>query len=102
MAKKRANGPRYLTARQVADVCDINLKTVHNWVDAGKFGPVGDSEAAGVFRTPGRHLRFTAGAVVAFLTKLGYPVPADLAQHAKEDEARATLAAAAPVSAAPS
>jgi len=57
-------------ASELADLCKVDLKTIHNWVDKGHLA---------AFRTPGRHLRFKAADVLAFMTKFGYPVPASLA-----------------------
>lgn len=54
---------RPLTARQVAELCGVELKTVHNWVLEGRIEH---------FRTPGRHLRFPRAAVSAFLSTCGY------------------------------
>jgi excisionase family DNA binding protein len=54
---------RPLTARAVADLCGVELKTVHNWVLEGRIEH---------FRTPGRHLRFPRAAVHAFLLACGY------------------------------
>jgi excisionase family DNA binding protein len=54
---------RPLTARAVAELCGVELKTVHNWAAEGLIGH---------FRTPGRHLRFQAEAVVRFLDDCGY------------------------------
>lgn len=58
-----------LTAPQVAKHCSADLKTIHNWVNAGQIRS---------FRTPGRHLRFRPGDVVKFLQEYGYPVPLEL------------------------
>ena len=52
-----------MTARQVAELCGVGLKTVHNWATEGLINH---------FRTPGRHLRFRAGEVVDFLKSCGY------------------------------
>ena len=54
------------TAPQVAKICSVNLKTIHNWVERGEMKS---------FRTPGRHLRFRRQDVLEFLTRFGYPVP---------------------------
>jgi len=64
-----ANGPRGsepLTARGVAELCGVELKTVHNWAAEGRIAH---------FRTPGRHLRFQAADVLRFLETCGYAVP---------------------------
>jgi excisionase family DNA binding protein len=52
-----------LTAREVADLCGVELKTIHNWVTDGRLDH---------FRTPGRHLRFQAADVLHFLERCGY------------------------------
>lgn len=57
---------RPLTARAVADLCGVELKTVHNWVLEGRLEH---------FRTPGRHLRFQRAAVHEFLLSCGYEAP---------------------------
>lgn len=57
-------------ASELADMCSVDLKTIHNWVDKGHIA---------AFRTPGRHLRFKAADVVAFMTAFGYPIPGALA-----------------------
>jgi len=54
------------TAPQVAKICSVNLKTIHNWVERGEMKS---------FRTPGRHLRFRREDVLEFLSRFGYPVP---------------------------
>lgn len=71
-ARRRApklglNGERLFTASDVAEICQVDLKTIHNWTEASKLTG---------FRTPGRHLRFKAADVRAFLELHGYPLPA--------------------------
>jgi len=66
---------KLLTAPQVARMCGADLKTIHNWVNAGRIRH---------FRTPGRHLRFRAEDVVEFMEDFGYPVPPELEQHARQ------------------
>jgi excisionase family DNA binding protein len=61
--ENEATPGRPLTARAVAEMCGVELKTVHNWVAEGRLEH---------FRTPGRHLRFHPEAVHAFLRGLGY------------------------------
>jgi excisionase family DNA binding protein len=65
-AENQAPPGRPLTARAVAELCGVELKTVHNWVAEGRLQH---------FRTPGRHLRFHPDAVQAFLRGLGYADP---------------------------
>jgi len=56
-------------ASDVARFCEVDLKTVHNWVSRGRVES---------FRTPGRHLRFKPGPLLSFLTQFGYDVPAEV------------------------
>jgi len=60
----------YLGAGEFADICGVDLKTIHNWV-----------RLHGVphFYTPGRHLRFKAKEIVPWLRRQGFDVPAKLA-----------------------
>jgi excisionase family DNA binding protein len=67
------------TAQDVANFCEVDLKTVHHWADRGKVAH---------FRTEGRHLRFRRNDVVRFLRAHGYPLPDGLVR------ARPTLAVA--------
>lgn len=57
------------TAAQLAGFCQVDLKTIHNWVDRGKIAH---------FRTPGRHLRFRRADVLQFLQTTGYPIPEEI------------------------
>ena len=63
---------KLLTASDLATLCEVDLKTIHNWVDRGKIAH---------FRTPGRHLRFRAADVAEFLRAWGYSVPRELARE---------------------
>lgn len=67
MAAKR---DKLMTASDLASLCEVDLKTIHNWVDRGRIPH---------FRTPGRHLRFRAQDVAEFLRTWGYDVPRELA-----------------------
>ena|SRR6478735_7011554 len=58
-----------LRAADVATFCEVDLKTIHNWVDRGHIEG---------FRPPGRHLRFKPEVVVAFLKRQGFTVPPEL------------------------
>jgi excisionase family DNA binding protein len=62
---------KLLTASDLAALCEVDLKTIHNWVDRGRIAH---------FRTPGRHLRFKAADVAEFLRAWGYSVPRELAR----------------------
>jgi len=64
-------GEKLLTASDLAALCEVDLKTIHNWVDRGRIAH---------FRTPGRHLRFRAADVAEFLRTWGYTVPKELAR----------------------
>lgn len=63
---EKPKGAQPLTARGVAELCGVELKTVHNWVANGHIPH---------FRTPGRHLRFQAQDVVQFLERCGVELP---------------------------
>ena len=66
---KRGGTSALLTASQLARLCAVDLKTIHNWADKG---------AIRHYRTPGRHLRFRQVDVLEFLRRFGYPVPPEL------------------------
>jgi hypothetical protein len=57
-------------ASQVAHIWDVDLKTVHNWVEKG------DIEA---FSTPGRHLRFRRRSLLHFLRRYNMEIPPEIA-----------------------
>lgn len=59
-------GGRFLTATQVARMCGVDIKTIHNWAGKGRIR---------AHRTGGRHLRFWPLDVVDFLRawELGVP-----------------------------
>jgi len=74
-AQRRApSTPRPLvyTAQDLARFCEVDLKTIHHWADAGKIPH---------HRTEGRHLRFRRNHVLAFLRRHGYPLHAELASE---------------------
>lgn len=58
-----------LVVSEIAAICQVDPKTIHNWVKRG---------ALKSFRTPGKHLRFKADDVVVFLEACGYSVPEEL------------------------
>lgn len=73
MAPKATRDPTQLfTASHVARFCQVDLKTVHNWVEKGQIDH---------FRTPGRHLRFRHRDVLTFLRRFGYPTPEALREE---------------------
>src|SRR5262245_47872401 len=57
--------PLLYTAQDVARFCEVDLKTIHHWADAGKIAH---------HRTEGRHLRFRRNHVLTFLREHDYPV----------------------------
>jgi excisionase family DNA binding protein len=57
------------TAAALARFCNVDLKTIHNWVKKG---------AIAHHRTEGRHLRFYRLDVAEFLRTYGYGVPEEL------------------------
>jgi excisionase family DNA binding protein len=61
--------PLVYTAQDVARFCEVDLKTIHHWADAGKIPH---------HRTEGRHLRFRRNHVVRFLRTHGYPLHEEL------------------------
>ncbi len=67
--------PIYL-ASQLASICAVDLKTIHNWCDR-QSDPMSPAELE-CFRTPGGHLRFRQSAVLRFLGRWGYPIPSEL------------------------
>jgi excisionase family DNA binding protein len=71
-ATRRPPSPKPLlyTAQDIARFCEVDLKTIHHWADAGKIAH---------HRTEGRHLRFRRNHVLAFLRSHGYPIPDELA-----------------------
>lgn len=69
------------TAQDVARFCEVDLKTIHHWADAGKIPH---------HRTEGRHLRFRRNHLVQFLRAHGYPL------HDAITSARPTVFVAAP------
>ncbi|MBL8601880.1 MAG: helix-turn-helix domain-containing protein [Myxococcales bacterium] len=73
--RREAPPPTYL-ASELAAICDVDLKTIHNWCDRRE----GDAAVLEHFRTAGGHLRFEHGAVLRFLTRWGYPIPDQLLQ----------------------
>lgn len=70
-----AREPIYL-ASQLASICAVDLKTIHNWCDR-QSDPNSPAELE-CFRTPGGHLRFRQSAVLRFLGRWGYPIPSEL------------------------
>jgi excisionase family DNA binding protein len=65
MRPRRAG--RGVSANELARFCGVDLKTIHNWTNAGKIPG---------WRTPGRHLRFRRLDVVDFLRAYGFGLPA--------------------------
>lgn len=57
------------SAAALARFCDVDLKTIHNWVAR---------DALPSHRTPGRHLRFHRLDIIEFLNAYGHAVPKQL------------------------
>jgi len=74
MARAKNQPTTLLTDRDLASICEVDLKTVHNWVAKGDKGPPH-------FRTPGRHLRFKPEEIVPWLRHYGYTIPEHLKQY---------------------
>jgi excisionase family DNA binding protein len=64
LASLRASPDAPVPVRIVAQLCGVDLKTVHQWASSGLIAH---------FRTPGRHLRFRAEEVLHFLERSGHP-----------------------------
>lgn len=60
---------QFLTTSQLAAFCEVDAKTIHNWVNKG---------AIAHFQTPGGHLRFTRRAAREFMRRIGMPIPEGL------------------------
>ncbi len=71
-ARPEASEPIYL-ASQLASICDVDLKTIHNWCH--RVDDVSAGAALESYRTAGGHLRFRQGDVLRFLRRWGYPTP---------------------------
>lgn len=61
--------PTVIKAPALASALGIDLKTLHNWANSGKFPH---------FRTFGGHLRFRRAEVAAALRAIGNPVPPEV------------------------
>jgi hypothetical protein len=72
------NNDLLFAAGDVATFCQVDLKTIHNWVGRNKLK---------AFRTPGRHLRFHRLDVLSFLRKYGYPVPEKVGKAGEAEHA---------------
>ncbi len=64
--------PQYFVGSQIAKICEVDLKTIHNWVGHNHI------PQDAWFRTPGRHLRFRIGPTLTWLAQQGYTVPEEL------------------------
>jgi CheY-like chemotaxis protein len=67
--RRTPDGGPLLSASDLARFCQVDLKTVHNWVERGLVRH---------FRTPGRHIRVRRQDAVDFLRRYGYPLPQEL------------------------
>jgi excisionase family DNA binding protein len=59
---------KLLSGRYLADLLQVDTKTIRNWIDRG--------QAPAHFFTPGRHVRFRAANVALWLSRRGCEVPA--------------------------
>jgi hypothetical protein len=64
----------YVTATELAAACEVDPKSIHNWVDRDQI--------PGAHRTPGRQIRVPAAQAVAFLKAQGYAVPDEFVRRA--------------------
>lgn len=71
-AAEISSEPVYL-ASQLASMCDVDLKTIHNW--CARSADTDEPAELESFRTQGGHLRFRHAAVLRFLRRWGYPIP---------------------------
>jgi len=79
---------RLLAASDIAGMCGVCLKTIHNWVDEGKVPEI---------RTPGGHRRFRPAEVIAFLQRFAFDIPAwltELAARVEQEKSSAPTAQA--------
>jgi len=60
---------RNYTAPQLAAICEVDVKTIHNWANLGTIR---------YFKTPGNHLRFLKEDILKFLKEYNFPLPEDL------------------------
>lgn len=79
---------RLLKATEVASLFQVDLKTIHVWVDRGKISAA---------RTPGNHLRFSAATVLADMRRFFLPemIPDALIKMAAADDMDTKTAAIA-------
>lgn len=61
--------PSPIKASQMAELCDCDLKTIHNWIVKKRLK---------ARRTPGGHIRIERADAVRFLKKWGFHVPDEL------------------------
>jgi hypothetical protein len=83
--QQRQEVPTYLTASDLTRICDVDLKTIHNWCE---------KRGLPHFRTPGRHLRFRPDEVVPWIGKFGYPIPAHLKKYLPVEAPKAVVSGA--------
>ncbi|MCP4653726.1 MAG: response regulator [Candidatus Omnitrophica bacterium] len=67
--RKQKIKKKILGTSDVAKYCDVDRRTVLNWIDEDKIK---------IHRTPGRHVRIEPDDLVKFLKKYNMPVPQDL------------------------
>jgi len=63
------------TAPQLASLCGVELKTIHNWIAKGMIRH---------FRSPGRHIRIRRVDLIEFMERFGYPIPEELQMNSEK------------------
>ena len=63
---------KLLTSKDLAEIAQCDLKSIHIWVEKGQI------PAVCWFRTPGRHLRFYPGPTFEWAARQGYMVPGQI------------------------
>lgn len=59
----------FYTAGELAKYCEVDLKTIHNWIKKGRIES---------FKTPGGHMRISHANLCGFLGSNGFGVPEQL------------------------
>jgi excisionase family DNA binding protein len=77
MVRSHATSPhspviRFWSASQIAAFCDVDKKTIHNWIHEGRLA---------ASRTSGGHVRIDAMTVMLFLRTHGFPIPKELSSR---------------------
>ncbi len=65
----------YLTTGEAARLCGVQLNTIKNWIRSGEVPAI---------RTPGGHWRIPRAGFLAFMERMGIPVPEELKNDGKK------------------